>query len=157
MTPNFAGLRAGMTTNQAGTAESTCCILPEIKSFLLLSDVTNVTYTNIDMYVRMYVCIYVCMYICTYVRMYVCTYARMHVCTYARMHVCTYARMHVCTYARMHVCTYVSYIMFFLLFTHVIHNARLQEIVIALTDTGMNKVSLYGIVNGARLAELQDQ
>ena len=33
----------GLTTNHAGTAESTCCILPEIKSFLLLSDVTNVT------------------------------------------------------------------------------------------------------------------
>ena len=35
----------GLTTNHAGTAESTCCILPEIKSFLLLSDVTNVTDT----------------------------------------------------------------------------------------------------------------
>ena len=44
MTPSFAGLHAtGLTTNHAGTAESTCCILPEIKSFLLLSDVTNVT------------------------------------------------------------------------------------------------------------------
>ena len=44
MTPSFAGLRATVpTTNHAGTEESTCCILPEIKSFLLLSDVTNVT------------------------------------------------------------------------------------------------------------------
>ena len=44
VTPSFAGLRAtGLTTNHAGTEESTCCILLEIKSFLLLSDVTNVT------------------------------------------------------------------------------------------------------------------
>ena len=45
MTPSFAGLRAtGLATNHAGTAESTYCILPEIKSFLLSSDVTNVTW-----------------------------------------------------------------------------------------------------------------
>ena len=44
MTLSFAGLRAtGLTANHAGTAESTCCILPEIKSFLLLSDATDVT------------------------------------------------------------------------------------------------------------------
>ena len=36
----------GLTTNHAGTAKSTCCILFEIKSFLLLSDVTNVTQIN---------------------------------------------------------------------------------------------------------------
>ena len=47
MTPSFAGLRAtGLTTNHDGTAELTCCILPEIKPFLLLSDVTNVTWCH---------------------------------------------------------------------------------------------------------------
>ena len=46
VTPSFARPRAaGLTTNHAGTAESTCCIFPEIKSFLLSSDVTNVTIT----------------------------------------------------------------------------------------------------------------
>ena len=50
MTPSFAGLRAtGLTTNHAGTAESTC--LPEIKSFVLLSDVTNVTWCHKSGYV----------------------------------------------------------------------------------------------------------
>ena len=33
----------GAANEPCWTAESTCCILPEIKSFLLLSDVTNVT------------------------------------------------------------------------------------------------------------------
>ena len=52
MTPIFAGLRAtGLTTNYAGTAESTCCILPEVKSLLLLSDVTNVTWCHKSGYV----------------------------------------------------------------------------------------------------------
>ena len=50
-TPNFAGLRAtGLITNHAGTAESTCSLL-EMKSFLLLSDVTNVTWCHKSGYV----------------------------------------------------------------------------------------------------------
>ena len=42
-----------LTTNHAGTAKATCCNLPLIKSFLLLSDVTNVTIYYIDCVYRL--------------------------------------------------------------------------------------------------------